>query len=92
VVITILFVSAPMQSDVDAWINSNGLAITTVKDPDSMPLDSLQTLGRRETAYVVDLRTMRILQKYLGDVTGHGTSSAQQALNAAWALIGPKGG
>jgi hypothetical protein len=66
--------------------------VTTVKDPDNLPLQSLNALQRREIAYVVDLRTMKVVQKILGSVVGVGDSAAKTAMDQVLALLGPKGG
>lgn len=81
-----------MRSDVQAWVDGPGLPVTTVKDPDNLPLQSLSALQRREIAYVVDLRTMKVVQKILGSVAGVGDSAAKTAMDQVLALLGPKGG
>ncbi len=79
--------AAPMRSDLDAWIAGPGLPVTSVKDPDNLPLQSLTALERREITYVVDLRTMKIVDKIYGSIVGIGDSSAKTGMNEALTLL-----
>jgi hypothetical protein len=68
------------RSTVDAWVNSNSLRLTTVIDRNPMTNRAFAVLGRREVSYLVDLRTMRIVRKILGDTSG---ATSTTVLNSA---------
>ena len=63
-------VSAPTQADLDAWITSHKLPITSMIDAPSSPLATFHALGRREQAWIVDLSNMKIVKKYTGSTDG----------------------
>jgi hypothetical protein len=67
----------PSKTDLDAWITTYKLPVTTVKDPDNLPLQSMTALERREYDFIVDLKTMKIVNFYMGSIIGVGTTSAQ---------------
>jgi hypothetical protein len=67
----------PTRANLDAWVMAHNLSLTTLKDVTGRR--AFMVLGRREISYVVDLRTMRIVRKVLGDTSG-ATSTA--TLNA----------
>jgi len=70
-----------LQTDLDNWIEGNHLIPTTVGDPDAVMDQSLKALERREICYIVDLGTMKIVNKIMGSVLGLGDSSAKQGLS-----------
>ncbi len=72
--------AVPRRMDLDAWVTTYGLRVTTVADVGGMVPRTIPTYDRRETLYIVDLRTMRILNKYQGSTTGSGTSSIGMAV------------
>lgn len=75
----------PSQTDVKAWVDTYDLHVTTVKDgPGSK---SIAFFGVRETAVVVDLRTMKIVKKVNGSVAGSGDSSVKQLVPEVLALL-----
>ncbi len=80
------------KTDLDAWVNAYKLPVTTVKDPDDMQGTSLTALYRREIVYIVDLKTMKIVDRFDGSIAGIGPSSVQQAIAEMMTLLGPKGG
>ena len=80
------------KTKLDAWVNTYKLPITTVKDPDNMMGTSLMALVQREYTYIVDCRTMKITNIYIGSIAGIGTSAAQTAMMTMLQLLGPKGG
>jgi hypothetical protein len=52
------------RSDLVAWVNSYRLPVTSVIDaPDEAPLASQRLYGPRDTAFLVDLSTMRIVAR-----------------------------
>lgn len=66
-----------MTGDLAAWANTYDLNVTTVSPKDSQ---TYNLLGIRETAFIVDLRTMQIVWKYNGSIFGIGDSSAKVAI------------
>jgi hypothetical protein len=82
----------PTRAELDAWITTYALPVTTVKDPDSMPQASLTALQQREHTYIVDLTTMKIINFFAGTTTGLTTTGAMQGMQAMLQLLGPKGG
>ncbi|MGZ7033153.1 MAG: hypothetical protein ACXVIJ_14430, partial [Thermoanaerobaculia bacterium] len=57
---------APTKADLDAWVKTYKLPVTSLIDPASKPLQTFNSYGRRENTFVVDLRTMKILKKVSG--------------------------
>jgi hypothetical protein len=57
------------RSNLDAWANTHMLRLTTVMDV-APSTRAFMVLGRREISYLVDLRTMRIVRRALGDTSG----------------------
>lgn len=66
------------RSALDAWVNRFGLRITTLIDPAGVGTRTLATYGVRESAFIVDLATMRVVRKVNGSVAGIGPSAIQQ--------------
>jgi hypothetical protein len=62
--------SAPAKADLDAWIDSFKLPVTTVMDPPGTGTPTFNAIGPRETSYIVDLKTMKIVKRITGDTTG----------------------
>jgi hypothetical protein len=83
---------APSRTELDAWIQAYSIPVTTVRDPDGAPLASHAALGIRETAFLVDLSTMLIVQVVNGSLAGIGDSSVKQAVPMILSLLGAKGG
>jgi hypothetical protein len=87
-----LATAAVTQADLIAWIGAYHLPVTTVKDPDALQGQSIQALYRREIAYIIDLSTMKIVDRIDGDVTGQGASAITQAIPRILTLLGSKQG
>jgi len=52
------------RADLVAWVNSYRLPVTSVVDAaDEAPLASQRLYGERDTAFLVDLSTMRIVAR-----------------------------
>jgi hypothetical protein len=84
---------APTKTDLDAWINTYTLPVTTVRDPDNMQFATFNQLGmRRETTLVVDLATMKVLNRIEGSTSGVPPSSTEQAMQIMLSLLGVKSG
>jgi len=79
---------AVTRSQLDAWIQSHKLTIPTVKDAPGMAGASLAALERREIAYLVDLKTMKIVDRVVGSVSGTGDSAAKTAMAKLLVLLG----
>jgi hypothetical protein len=82
------FVAQPAKADLDAWVNKYSLVNTTVKDPDGTGTPTLNTLGPREHAYIIDLTTMKIVDIITGDDTGIGNTSGGLAMTEMHTLLG----
>jgi hypothetical protein len=85
-------VTTPTKDDLDAWVNTYQLPITSVKDPDSNEGETKAALADREHAYIIDLSNMKIIQVITGSQLGIGTPSAQDAMNMMLTLLGNKSG
>jgi len=75
------------KTDLDSWVKGNSLPVTSLIDPADKPLQTFNAYGRRENTFVVDLRTMKILKKISGSVTGTGDSSVKQAIPFLMSLL-----
>lgn len=58
------------KSNLDAWINTYKLPITSMMDADPASLGTYTALQRREQGWIVDLSTMKIVKKYTGTTDG----------------------
>lgn len=77
-------VDVTSKNNLDAWIGSYNLSVTTV-----MPAQAGQQLiGDRETVYIVDLCTMKIVYKTQGSLAGVGDSSVKTAIAKILTLLG----
>jgi hypothetical protein len=79
--------SNPSKADLDAWITARNVPVTSVRDPDALALQTLKALIRREYTYIVDLSTMKIVQRFIGSTDGSGISSAQTAMDAMLTML-----
>lgn len=79
--------AAATKSDLDTWINTYKVPITALHDPPGVGTRTLDTYKRREYAFILDLRTMKILERIDGSVTGTGDSSFKQAVPKLLALL-----
>lgn len=75
---------APSDADMNGWIQTYGLEITTVRPKDG---DTMQLEGR-EWAYIVDLADMKIVWKAFGSYGTTSNSSATQGLAEIQTLLG----
>jgi hypothetical protein len=88
VLITTGFTSAPKKTDLDAWINKYAIPVTTVKDPDGAGTPTMTALGGREQAFIIDLKTMKILQVIQGSLSGATDTSGKKGMVAMHQLLG----
>ncbi len=84
--------TAATKMDLDAWVNAYSVPVTSVRDPDNMPLASLNALQRREIAYIVDLHTMKIVQRVDGSVLGVQPNAIRTTIQQILVLLGAKNG
>lgn len=78
----------PSTNDLNAWITAYKIPVTTVRDPDNLPGQSIGALVRREYCFIVDLKTMKIVQRNIGSTDGSGISSAKTGMDAMLKLLG----
>lgn len=71
----------------DAWVNRFGLRVTALIDPPNVGTRTLSTYGIRESAFIVDLATMRIVRKANGSVAGIGPSAVAMLAPAMLELL-----
>lgn len=80
---------AVAKADLDAWIKTYKLPVTSVMDtPAGSGTKTLTFFGIRETCVIVDVKTMKILKKINGSVTGTGDSSVKQLVPEILKLLG----
>ena len=79
--------SAPTKADLDAWITSYGIPVHAFIDVDASPLATFNAYGRRENTFIIELSTMKILQKITGSTDGSGDSSVKTAIPIVEAMI-----
>ena len=82
------FTAQASKTDLTAWVNKYSLPVTTVKDQDGTGTPTLNALGQREQAYIIDLTTMKIVQIIAGDITGIGATSGGKAMPVMHTLLG----
>src|SRR5947207_730814 len=70
------------------WIEGSRLTVTTVRDPQNLPLQTENALVSYEYGYLVDLRTMEILQAYIGSSAAPGDSTALRGMRDLLVLLG----
>jgi hypothetical protein len=49
------------KTQLDAWITNLGVPFSAGRDPDSMPYAIRHTFGERETTYIIERATMKVL-------------------------------
>jgi hypothetical protein len=80
--------AAVKKSDLDTWITTYKLPVTAVIDtPAGTSTKTLSYFGIRETAFIVDVRTLKIVKKINGSVAGAGTSSVGQLIPEILTLL-----
>ena len=76
------------KSDLDTWITTYKLPVTAVIDtPAGSGTATLSYFGIRETCFIVDVKTLKIVKKVNGSVTGTGTSSVGQLIPEILTLL-----
>lgn len=80
---------AVKQADLEAWIKTYKLPVTSVIDsPPSVGTRTLTFFGIRETCVIVDVKTMKIVKKVNGSTAGAGDSSVKQLVPEMLKLLG----
>jgi hypothetical protein len=67
------------RQDLDAWLATYDLGVTSVIDASGHDLESLTALVVREVVVIVDLASMRIVWRFNGDLAGIDPSSINAA-------------
>jgi hypothetical protein len=75
VLMTAGFAAPPTKANLDSWVEKYNLHFTAVADL-SAALTTNNTLGRRDQAYIIDLKTMKILQYIDGSIVAAGNSNS----------------
>jgi hypothetical protein len=75
------------RANMDAWITTYKLPITTVRDPDNMQNQTLDALVLREYNYIVDLATMKIVDRMSGSTAGIGAPATTAGMNKMLQLL-----
>jgi hypothetical protein len=85
-VVEILMTGSPgaAHDGLDAWIEAYNLDVTTVAPTDGF---TMSELGVRETCFIVDLSTMKIVWKDNGSLAGIGDSSAKTGIAKILTLL-----
>ncbi|HEX4339563.1 MAG TPA: hypothetical protein VH062_26835 [Polyangiaceae bacterium] len=73
------FTNPADKKHLDAWIQAYDLRTTTLIDEPGHELSTLDAIGIRETALVVELATMKVVFRMTGDLAGIGPSSLDSA-------------
>ena len=74
--------ATPTEEQLDAWINTYDLTVTSVIDRDPDPeLETFDALGIREQVFVIDLGNMTIVYQFAGSVAGIGDPSTRTAID-----------
>jgi hypothetical protein len=84
-VLEILTGSTRMQ--VDAWITSYNLNISTFIDAPSTPNGALNAAGIRETVFIIKMPEMKVVYVNHGDVTGISAPSVNVATSMIVSLL-----
>jgi hypothetical protein len=82
------FTTPPAKMDLDQWVGSHSLNITTMEDLDTA-LPTSNELGRRDQAFIIDLSTMKIIQSINGNIGPAGNmNSGPLGMAAMHMLLG----
>lgn len=81
----------PTRNNLNAWITTFSLPVTALIDPSGVGTRTLNTYGIRESTFIVELSTMRVVFKVNGSVAGVGPSGVAQAIPRMLELLGDAG-
>jgi hypothetical protein len=80
---------AVTQANLKTWVDNYKIPVISVIDsPPGAGTKTLTFFGIRETCVIVDVRTMKIVKKVNGSVTGSGDSSVKQLIPEILKLLG----
>ena len=79
------------RTDLDAWIETYGLTVTSLLDAPGSSGQTLQTLGIREATAIVQLPGMNIVWFDDGDQSGALRTGADTAIDEMLGLLGQGG-
>lgn len=80
--------ATPTRADLDAWITTFKLPVTSLIDASGHDGATFAAMGRRENAFIVELPSMKIVKKYTGSTDGTPPSSVSVAIPDLLALLG----
>lgn len=75
------------RTDLDAWITTYNLNVSTFMDAPNSMMTALTVATIRETVWIVELPTMKILYVNHGDVTGLSAPSVDAATSMILTLL-----
>jgi hypothetical protein len=81
------FFNPATASDLDAWVATYDLNVTSVIDAPGLGMQTINALGVRETAIIIDLSTMRVIWKMNGDLGGIQPSTINAAVTEMLRLL-----
>lgn len=76
------------QAHLDAWITAANLNVTAMIDGPDSPKAALTAAGIRETAWIVEMPSMKIVWVSHGDVTGQQPPTIVEAATQMHTLLG----
>ena len=85
---TYLIGQATTRDQLDAWITTPNLNVTAMIDGPETPMAALTAAGVRETAWIVEMPSMKIVWASNGDVTGQAPPTIVEAATEMHNLLG----
>jgi hypothetical protein len=82
------FTTQATQTSLQQWIGKYMLQVTTVRDPDGTGTATLNALGRRDQAYILDLTTMTVVDVVEGSTSAVTVISGGLAIQKMAMLLG----
>jgi hypothetical protein len=79
---------ATTVAHLDAWITTPNLNVTAMIDGPDTPMAALTAAGIRETAWIVEMPSMKIVWMSHGDVTGQRPPTIVEAATEMHNLLG----
>jgi hypothetical protein len=77
-----------VKADLDAWITTTNLNVTAMIDSPSTPQGALKVATIRETAWIIEMPSMKIVWMRHGDVTGQAAPTIVEAEAQMHTLLG----
>lgn len=79
---------ATTKDQLDAWITTPNLNVTAMIDAPESPMGALTAAGVRETAWIVEMPSMKIVWMSHGDVAGQRPPTIIEAATEMHNLLG----